>query len=87
MTGPSGSEFDAFVADVEARLRIALTALLGPEDGRDAAAAALAYAWEEWDRVSQMANPAGYLYEASISKGTISSSVSGPALSFMRRRP
>ena len=47
---------------VESRLRIALTAALGPEDGRDAAAAALAYAWEEWDRVSQMANPAGYLY-------------------------
>lgn len=62
MAGPSGGEFERFVAAVEARLRIALTALFGPEDGRDAAAAALAYAWEEWDRVSQMANPAGYLY-------------------------
>ena len=54
--------FEAFVADVEQRLRIALGAVFGPEQGRDATAAALAYAWEHWTRVSEMENPAGYLY-------------------------
>ena len=54
--------FEAFVEAVELRLRIALIAVLGQERGRDAAAAALLYAWENWDRVSAMANPAGYLY-------------------------
>ena len=59
---PSRSEFEAFVGRVETRLRVALTAVFGPEDGRDAAATALAFAWEEWDQISQMENPAGYLY-------------------------
>ena len=45
---PSRSEFEGFVARVESRLRIALTAVFGRDDGRDAAAAALAYAWEDW---------------------------------------
>ena len=57
-----GSDFEAFVEGVEENLRVALIAVFGPEDGRDAAAAALAFAFEEWDRVSQMENPAGYLY-------------------------
>ena len=59
---PSRRDFEAFVERVETRLRVALIAVFGPEDGRDAAAAALAFAFEEWDRVSQMENPAGYLY-------------------------
>jgi DNA-directed RNA polymerase specialized sigma24 family protein len=59
---PSRGDFEAFVDRVETRLRVALIAVFGPEDGRDAAAAALAFAFEEWDRVSQMENPAGYLY-------------------------
>ena len=59
---PSRVDFEAFVERVEGRLRVALVAVFGPEDGRDAAAAALAFAFEEWGRVSQMENPAGYLY-------------------------
>jgi RNA polymerase sigma-70 factor (ECF subfamily) len=59
---PSRSEFEAFVDRVETGLRVALTAVFGPEDGRDAAATALAFAWEQWDRVSEMENPGGYLY-------------------------
>lgn len=60
--GPSRAAFEAFVAHFEKPLRIALVAVFGQDDGRDAAAAALAYAWEHWDRVSRMDNPAGYLY-------------------------
>jgi DNA-directed RNA polymerase specialized sigma24 family protein len=54
--------FEAFVEHAECRLRIALTAAYGQEAGRDAAATALAYGWEHWDRVSAMENPVGYLY-------------------------
>lgn len=54
--------FEGFVREVEPRLRQALSASLGSETGREAAAEALAYAWEHWDRIRTMANPAGYLY-------------------------
>lgn len=54
--------FTVFVTETEARLRNALTAAWGPDRGREAAAEALAYGWEHWDRVQRMENPAGYLY-------------------------
>jgi len=54
--------FEVFVAAHECRLRQALTAAVGVERGREAAADAFAYAWEHWDRVAGMANPAGYLF-------------------------
>lgn len=54
--------FTVFVTETEARLRHALTAAWGPDQGREAAAEALAYGWEHWDRVQRMENPAGYLY-------------------------
>ena len=50
------------VADHERGLRTTLTAALGSDVGREAAAEALAYGWEHWDRVSALENPAGYLY-------------------------
>ncbi len=54
--------FTVFVVETETRLRHALTAAFGPERGRESAAEALAYGWENWDRVGKMENPAGYLY-------------------------
>ena len=54
--------FTVFARDIEPRLRYALTAAVGQELGHDAAAEALAYGWEHWDRVQDLANPAGYLY-------------------------
>jgi len=54
--------FTAFVKEVEPRLRHALVAVFGQEQGREATAEALAYGWEHWDRVGRMENPAGYLY-------------------------
>jgi RNA polymerase sigma-70 factor (ECF subfamily) len=59
---PGQDDFEAFFRDAEPRLRVALIAVFGQETGRDATAAALVYAWEHWDRVSGMDNPAGYLY-------------------------
>ena len=56
------TSFTAFVREVEPRLRWALVARFGPDDGRDATAEALAYGWEHWDRIGVMENPAGYLY-------------------------
>ncbi len=54
--------FTVFAREVEPRLRHALTAALGQELGHEAAAEAMAYGWEHWDRVQGLENPAGYLY-------------------------
>lgn len=54
--------FEAFYRASERRLTVALSARYGPTVGRDAAIDALAWAWENWSRVSTMSNPAGYLY-------------------------
>jgi RNA polymerase sigma factor (sigma-70 family) len=59
---PERSLFDDFVASTEPRLRRALVAAYGADDGREAAADALAWAWQHWDRLSAMDNPAGYLW-------------------------
>ena len=63
----SGS-FEAFFAEVEPRLRVAAAAAFGSDVGPDAAAEALAYGWEHWDRLVGMDNPAGYLYRVARSK-------------------
>jgi DNA-directed RNA polymerase specialized sigma24 family protein len=56
-------EFEDFMAVAEPRLRVALVAAFGPDRGREAAADALAYAWENWSRVRSYANLTGYLYK------------------------
>lgn len=69
---PDRTRVDGFVEFVETnegRLRHALTAALGLEAGKDAAAEALAYGWEHWERVEAMANPVGYLYTVGRSTG------------------
>jgi DNA-directed RNA polymerase specialized sigma24 family protein len=62
---PAG--FEAFVLATEPALRGALMAAYGYEDGREAAAEALAYAWEHWAEVRQMPNAAGYLFRVAQS--------------------
>ncbi len=54
--------FDEFLAEVEPRLQAALAATYGPVVGRESAVDALSWAWEHWDRVQTLGNPAGYLY-------------------------
>ena len=60
--------FTSFVERVGRPLRQALIAAYGPDIGADVTAEAFAYAWEHWDRISAMSNPAGYLYRVGQSK-------------------
>ena len=60
--GPRTGVFEEFVSAIEPGLRRALVAGYGSEVGRDAATDALAWAWQNWARVSDLSNPAGYLY-------------------------
>jgi len=69
--GPDpAAAFEAFFRETEPRLRRALVAAYGPELGRDAASEALTYAWEHWERLSQMANLPGYLFRVGQTRGT-----------------
>jgi DNA-directed RNA polymerase specialized sigma24 family protein len=61
-------DFTRFVGEVEPKLSRALIAAYGPEVGRESARDALAYAWENWDRISVMDNPVGYLYRVGQSR-------------------
>ncbi len=61
------AEFETFTREGEPRLRRALVAAYGFEDGRDATAEALAYAWEHWERVREMPNAMGYLFRVAQS--------------------
>jgi DNA-directed RNA polymerase specialized sigma24 family protein len=54
--------FAEWARDAEPRLRQAMTASLGSQLGQEAAADALVYAWEHWDRVSGKDNPFGYVF-------------------------
>src|SRR5579862_3704264 len=54
-------DFDTFAARCGPDLRRVLVARYGVEVGVEAAADALAYAWERWARVSAMENPTGFL--------------------------
>lgn len=65
--------FTEFVARHETKLRQSLTAAFGVERGKDAAAEALAYGWEHWDRIAGMENPVGYLYKVGYDKARRSS--------------
>src|SRR6202000_3187734 len=56
------------VRESEPRLRCALVAAYGFEEGRDATAAAFAYAWVYWARVRQMPNALGYLFRVAPSR-------------------
>lgn len=62
------ARFTEFVEATEPRLRRALTASRGRQDGLDATAAALAWAWEHWEQVQAMTNPVGYLYKVGVSQ-------------------
>lgn len=54
--------FTRFFGEAEPRLRHGLIARYGGESGSEAAADAMTYAWEHWDRIRVMNNPVGYLY-------------------------
>ena len=56
------TDFSDFFTDVEQRVRLSLVAAFGYHRGREAAADALAWGWQNWDRLRVMENPVGYLY-------------------------
>lgn len=60
-SGDLGS-FTSFMEETGWRIQAALAAAFGRQTGVEAAADALAYGWEHWDRIAVMENPAGYLY-------------------------
>ena len=62
------SVFEAFVSQVRQRLLRAFVGCRGVDGAADAAAQALAYAFEHWDEVKTMENPAGYLYRVGQSR-------------------
>ena len=64
----SADDFEGWYQSVEPRIRAALVARYGPEAGRDAAAASLVWAWENWDRLRSIDNGVGYLYRVGQSK-------------------
>ncbi len=60
--------FTAFMREAQPRVLVALAAAYGPDAANDASAEAFAYAWEHWDRVAEMENPAGYVYRVGRSR-------------------
>lgn len=62
------ADFTAFVEEAGPRLRAALLARYGPDRAPDVVADALGYAWENWDRIQEMDNPAGYVYRVAQSR-------------------
>jgi RNA polymerase sigma factor (sigma-70 family) len=58
----TSTSYVAFAELAGPKLRDVLGAMFGREVGRDAAADALAYGWEHWERVEHMDNPVGYLF-------------------------
>src|SRR6478736_4444430 len=68
MARSADAGFEEFVKDSSPRLVRAFVAQRGVEGAADAAAEVMAYAFEHWDRVGQMANPVGYLYRVGQSR-------------------
>jgi hypothetical protein len=61
--------FEAFAVEVRPRLIRALVPVRGIEGAADAASEARAYAWEHWEQVRVMSNPAGFLYRVASHAG------------------
>jgi len=68
MAGSADSGFEEFVKEASPRLVRAFVPQRGVDGAADAAAEALAYAFEHWDRVRGMANPVGYLFRVGQSR-------------------
>jgi DNA-directed RNA polymerase specialized sigma24 family protein len=61
-------QFESFFLEMEPRLRRAFVGSHGVTLAGDAVAEALAWAWENWERLQTMENPAGYLYRVGRSR-------------------
>jgi RNA polymerase sigma factor (sigma-70 family) len=72
--------YERLVTVLGPRLRRALLSAYGVELGEDAYAEVLAWAWEHFERVAELAEPVGYLFRVGQSKARIH-------LGFRRRLP
>lgn len=61
-------DFDSFAKDTDERLRRAFAGSLGLDGAAEATAEALAWAWENRNRLAEMENPVGYLYRVGRSR-------------------
>ncbi len=68
MSTAAAEDFTTFAEDVGARLRRAFISMYGTDVGAEVTADALAYAWEHWERLRAMSNPAGYLFRVGQSR-------------------
>ena len=70
--------FTEWAQEAESRLRHALTASFGSQIGKEAAADALAHAWEHWDRIKMKDNPLGYVFGGAATRPAGRSGPFGP---------
>jgi RNA polymerase sigma factor (sigma-70 family) len=68
LAGDRAVSCSAFVEVAAPKLRRAFAARFGVEVADDIAAEAVAYAWNNWERVSEMENPIGFLFSVGCSK-------------------
>jgi len=68
MTTDEQRAYEEFARRARLRLVRAFVPVRGLDDAPDAAAEALAYAWEHWERVGAMDNPVGYLFRVGQSR-------------------
>lgn len=68
-TSEDRAAFERFVKEVGPRLGRAMAAAYGFEDGQDATAEALAYAWQHWQRLQHIGNLPGYLFRVGQTRG------------------
>lgn len=57
-----GDGFDLFIATTGEQVRRALVSFYGVEVGMEAAAEAMAVAWQRWEEITAMQNPGGFLF-------------------------
>lgn len=62
------TDFEALAVELRPRLVRAFVAAYGAERGHEALAEAFAWAWENFDSLRAMENPAGYLYRVGQSR-------------------
>jgi RNA polymerase sigma-70 factor (ECF subfamily) len=77
--------FTTFFRSAEPKLRRALASVYGPEVGRDSAAEALVWGWQNWSRLSGMENPIGYLYR--VGRTNANRSVAKPSVPLGHHEP
>lgn len=67
-TNPIQIEFTEFLENRGPGLRHAFVARYGPDVGGDIMGDVALYAWEHWEKVTQMDNPSGWLYRVGQSR-------------------